>query len=60
MHVIEAQSESLGIPHKIIFIEAPFFISYQQKIKELWNEYGIELLFTGKYIVLFDFLLFKM
>ncbi|CAF1478228.1 unnamed protein product [Adineta steineri] len=47
MHLIEAQSEALGIPHKVILIEAPFLNSYQQRIKELWDEYLIELLFTG-------------
>jgi hypothetical protein len=60
MHVIEAQSESLGIPHKVLFVGTPFLNSYQQRIKELWNEYGIELLFTGKHIFIIDFLLFSM
>jgi len=58
--VIEAQSESLGIPHKLLFIEAPFLNSYQQRIKELWDEHRIELLFTGKHIFIIDFLLFSM
>jgi hypothetical protein len=48
--MIEAQSVSLGIPHKILFVEAPFLTSYQQRIAELRQEFSVELLFTGKYI----------
>jgi hypothetical protein len=59
MHVIEAQSESLRIPHKVLFVEAPFLNSYQQRIKELCDEHRIELLFTGKHIFIIDFLIFS-
>ena len=50
IHVIESQSIALGIPHKILFVEAPFLNSYQQRIKELHNEFNVEILLTGKYI----------
>ncbi|CAF1474652.1 unnamed protein product [Adineta steineri] len=47
MHIIEAQCEALGILNKVTLVEAPFLNSYQQRIKELWDVYKIELLFTG-------------
>jgi hypothetical protein len=56
--MIEAQSASLRIPHKVLFVEAPFLNSYQQRIKELREEHGIELLFTGKHILIDDFRVF--
>jgi diphthamide synthase (EF-2-diphthine--ammonia ligase) len=58
MHIIEAQSVSLGIPHKVIFIQAPFLDSYQEGIQKLWDEHQIELLFTGKHVFILDFLVF--
>jgi hypothetical protein len=48
--MIEAQSAALGIPHKVLFVEAPFLTSYQQRIKELYHEFNVEMLLTGKYI----------
>ncbi len=57
MHIIEAQSVSLGIPHEVVFVEAPFLESYQQRIKQLRNKHRIELLLTGTHILIINFLI---
>jgi hypothetical protein len=57
--MIEAQSISLGIPHKVLFVEAPFLTSYQQRIEELRREFGVVMLFTGKHILSIDVLIYS-
>jgi len=45
--LIQVQSLALEIPHRILYVDAPYLESYREQISQLNKEYGIELLFTG-------------
>jgi diphthine-ammonia ligase len=46
--VVEMQTQSLGIPHKIYLVDGPDFLgSYRKHITSLREEFGIEALVTG-------------
>lgn len=45
--IMQLQSEAIGIPHKIVEIQEPFKESYEQAIKTLKDELGIDLLISG-------------
>jgi diphthamide synthase (EF-2-diphthine--ammonia ligase) len=47
--VVEMQTQSLGIPHKVYLVEGPDFLgSYRKHITYLREEFGIEALVTGE------------
>lgn len=49
MSVVEMQTQSIGIPHKVCLVDGPDFLgSYRTHITSLREEYGIEALVTGE------------
>ncbi|KAJ2963773.1 hypothetical protein NQZ79_g1199 [Umbelopsis isabellina] len=49
LSVVQMQTQSLGIPHRVYLVEGPDFLgSYQKHISGIKEEYGIDALVTGK------------
>jgi diphthine-ammonia ligase len=49
LSVVQMQTQSLGIPHRVYLVDGPDFLgSYQKHITSIKEEYGIDALVTGK------------
>lgn len=48
LSIVQMQTQSLGIPHRVYLVEGPDFLgSYQKHITSIKEEYGIDALVTG-------------